>query len=72
MKNWIQKAIKRRGRVRRYLRKKYGKKAFRDGIKEEYIDKALKELKKSNKSLRAGLMLAKRLKKMRKKSKKKK
>ncbi|MHC1599940.1 MAG: capsid protein VP2 [Candidatus Methanospirareceae archaeon] len=69
-KNWIQKAIKRPGRVERYIRRKYGSKAFtRDGdIKMSYIDKAIRDLKSRPKSKRPkgllnALYLAKRLKK---------
>jgi hypothetical protein len=63
-KKWIQKAIKRPGRVKSYLKRKYGDKAFnKDGsIKVTYINKPLKETE--NKSLQAALRLAKRLKRM--------
>lgn len=68
---WIQKAIKKPGRVRTYLKRVYGSKAFtKEGeIKEEYIDKAIKEIKsrpesKRDRSLLSALYLAKRLKKM--------
>jgi len=72
---WIQKAIEREGRVRRYLRRKYGSKAFnKDGtIKMQYIDKAIADIKKKYKgrklpketrSLLMALYLAKRLKRM--------
>ncbi|WP_202981404.1 hypothetical protein [Sulfolobus sp. E11-6] len=45
---WIQKAIKHKGRVHRYLIRLYGKKAFtRDGdIKMSYLNKAIKHVKK--------------------------
>ena len=71
---WIQKAVKRQGRARRYLMRLYGKKAFtKDGdIKMEYIDKAIRHVKKTypkgsekRKSLLSMLYLAKRLKRMR-------
>lgn len=60
---WIQEAIKRPNRVRRYLKRKYGDKAFtKDGkIKISYIRKALKETK--NASLKRALLLAIKLKK---------
>ena len=62
-KYWIQEAIKRPGRVRKYLKRKYGKKAFtKDGdIKVSYIRKALKTAR--DPSLKAALRLAIRLKK---------
>lgn len=67
-KKWIQKAIKRPGRVRRYLRRKYGNKAFTKSgeIKQTYVNKAIAELKKRPKSQRPkgllqALYLAKRL-----------
>lgn len=65
MTYWIQKAVKRPGRVKRYMRLKYGDKAFaKNGeIKQQYILKAIAELKKSkrkNKSLLHALYLAKR------------
>ena len=68
---WIQKAIKREGRVRRYLKRKYGSRAFdeRGRIRPEYIDMAIEELKRRPKSKRPkgllnALYLAKRLKRM--------
>lgn len=72
MKRWIQKAIKRKGRVHKYLERLYGKKAFtRDGdIKMEYINKAINHVKRSKlskeekRSLLSALYLAKRLKRM--------
>lgn len=66
MTKWIQEAIKRPGRVRRYLKRVYGSKAFRpDGeIKKEYLQKALKRAERTgNKSLAAAIRLAFRLKK---------
>jgi len=71
---WLQKAIKREGRVRRYLRRVYGNRAFnKDGtIKMEYLDKAERRAEKSgNRSLEQAINLAKRLKKMARKKKKK-
>ena len=60
---WIQEAIQKPGRVKRYLKRKYGDAAFtKDGkIKLSYIRKALKECE--DPSLRAALRLAIRLKK---------
>jgi hypothetical protein len=69
MKKWIQKAIKRPGRARKYLMRLYGRKAFtKDGtIKSEYLKKAIqKAKKKKNISLLRALYLAKTLKKMKK------
>ena len=77
-KRWIQKAVheEREGRVRTYLKRKYGNKAFnKDGtIKMAYIDKAIADIKKKYKgrkmpkdtrSLLSALYLARRLKRMR-------
>ena len=58
--NWIQSAIRRRGRVRRYLHVKKG-----EDIPVSKIKTALKN-KKISTSLRRALLLALRLKKMRK------
>ena len=73
---WIQRAIKRKGRAKKYLMRLYGKKAFkRDGdIKTEYLMKAIRHVKRTypkgseeRKSLLSSLYLAKRLKRMHKK-----
>ena len=70
---WIQRAVKRKGRVHRYLERLYGRKALtRDGdIKTEYLMKAIRHVKKTypkgseeRKSLLSALYLAKRLKRM--------
>jgi hypothetical protein len=63
---WIQKAIKRPGRVRAYMKRRYGKRAFTKSgeIKVSYLRRAAKETK--NRSLRSALLLAIRLKRMRK------
>ncbi len=70
-KRWIQKAIKHPGRVRQHMMRRYGTKAFTKSgeIKQSYIDKELRRLKKGGvskreKSLYSALMLAKRLKSM--------
>ena len=66
-RKWLQKAIKREGRVRRYLRRVYGSKAFtRKGtIKVEYLNKAERRAEKTgNLSLERAIILAKRLRKM--------
>ena len=44
---WIHEAIKRPGRVKEYIKRKYGDKAFtkKGTIKAEYLKKALKEAK---------------------------
>ncbi len=74
--DWIQKAIKRKGRAHRYLARLYGKRAFtRDGdIKMEYLMKAIRHVKRiypkgseERKSLLSALYLAKRLKRMHRK-----
>ncbi len=74
--DWIQRAIKRKGRAKKYLMRLYGKKAFtRDGdIKMEYLMKAIRHVKRTyskgseeRKSLLSALYLAKRLKRMHKK-----
>ena len=65
-KKWIQAAIKRPGRTKAYLRRKFGAKAFtKDGrIKTTYLNKAIQAAKKQgNRSLLSALILAKRLKK---------
>lgn len=63
---WIQEAVDRPGRVRRYLARKYGNRAFtsRGTIKPEYLNRAIRSLERSggNRSLLAALRLAKRLK----------
>jgi len=66
---FIQVAVKRPGRVRRYLRRKYGKRAFtkRGTIKVEYLNRAIASLKRRSrrpKGLLNALYLAKRLKRM--------
>jgi len=72
---WLQTAIKKEGRVRNYLYRVYGKKAFtKDGkIKMEYLNKAIKRVKEkptpNERSLLSALYLAKRLKKMARKKK---
>ena len=62
---WIQRAIKRPGRVRKYMMRKYGKKAFTKSgeIKTSYLRRAAKET--NNRSLKSALLLSMRLKKMR-------
>lgn len=74
---WIQKAIKRPGRVRRYLLRRYGEKALtKNGeLKHRYVLKAIRELKERPKSQRPkgllqALHLAKRFELMRKDRKK--
>ena len=71
-KRWIQKAIKRPGRVRRYVKRLFGDKAFtKDGdIKMEYLRKAKKKAEESgNRSLISAINLAIRLKRLRRKKK---
>jgi len=47
VRKWIQKAIKRKGSLKRYMMQKYGKKAFtnKGTIKVEYLKRALKHAK---------------------------
>jgi hypothetical protein len=63
-KFWIQRAVKRPGRVKRYMKRRYGKRAFTKSgeIKMSYLRRAAKETK--NRSLRSALLLAIRLKRM--------
>ena len=72
-RRWIQHAIKHPGRVRRYLLRKFGRKALtKDGeVKDQYVRKAIKELKerppsKRPKGLLNALYLALRLERLRK------
>jgi len=73
MAKWIQKGVKREGRVRDYLRRVYGAKAFtkRGTIKTEYLNKAIRRIKTkptpNEASLLSAVYLAKRLKKIRRK-----
>ena len=62
---WIQRAIKRPGRVRSYMMRRYGKRAFTKSgtVKMKYLKRAAMETK--NRSLRSALLLAIRLKRMR-------
>jgi hypothetical protein len=62
---WIQRAVKRPGRVKAYMKRRYGKRAFTKSgeIKTSYLRRAAKETK--NRSLRSALLLAIRLKRMR-------
>jgi len=60
-KYWIQRAVKRPGRVRRYISRVYGNKAFtKDGkIKLEYLKKAKERaLRNGNTSLARAIQLA--------------
>jgi hypothetical protein len=63
---WIQEAIKRPGRVKSYMKRKYGKRAFTKSgkIRKSYLHRAVKETK--SRSLRSALLLALRFKKMKK------
>jgi len=70
---WIQKAIKRPGRVRKYLLRRFGRRALtRNGeLKHQYVLKAIRELKERPPSARPkgllqALHLAKRLETMHK------
>ena len=72
-RKWLHKAIRRPGRVKRYLARKYGRKAFtKDGeVKQEYVHKAIRDLKmrprrKRPKGLLSALQLAKRMERFRK------
>lgn len=69
MAKWIKGAIKHPGRVRSYVKRKYGSKAFEKNgtgrIKSAYLNDAAKSAKKSNnKSLTRAINLARRLRKM--------
>jgi hypothetical protein len=71
MKNnmWIQKAVKKPNRVRSYVRKLFGQKAFtnKNTIKYEYLLKAKSQAEKSNnQSLVKAINLAINLKKLKK------
>ena len=73
---WIQRAIKRPGRVKRYLLRVYGRKAFtKDGeVKQQYVYKAIRRLKRlppsrRPKGLLNALHLAKRLERLSKRKK---
>ncbi len=75
MSRWIQKAVRRKGRVHRYLMRLYGKKAFtKNGdIKMKYLNMAIRHVKHARmpkerrRSLLSALYLAKRLKHMHRK-----
>ena len=70
-RRWIQRAIKRPGRVRRYIMRVYGPRAFtRDGeIKQKYINMAIRRIKSGRgrnvRGLLQALYLARRLERMR-------
>lgn len=60
-KRWIQHAVKREGRVRTYVKRLFGDKAFKKNgsIKYEYLVKAMHEAKKNkNTSLVRAINLA--------------
>jgi hypothetical protein len=69
-KEWIQKAVDEENRVRDYIRRVYGNKAFKNNgnLKMSYIDKAINRVKhgegRNVDNLLKALQLAKRLKKM--------
>ncbi len=70
---WIQDAVRHPGRVKKYLRRQYGEKAFTESgeIKQEYVHKAIREIKERPPSKRPpgllqALHLAKRFELMRK------
>jgi hypothetical protein len=73
-KKWIQKAVRHKGRVHRYLERVYGKRAFKENgdIKAKYLVMAIRHVKRAKmsehekRSLLSALYLAKRLKRMRK------
>ncbi len=70
-KKWIQKAVnkKHKGRVSKYIKRVIGNKGFTDKgtIKADALDKALKIAKeKSNTSMERAIILAKRLKRLKK------
>ena len=68
VKKWMQKAIRHPGRVKKYLSRKYGRKAFTASgeVKQQYVYKAIRGLKSRPQSARPkgllnALQLAKRL-----------
>ena len=67
---WIKESIQEKGRVRKYLMRVYGSRAFFDNgnIRVCFLDKAIKRVRKGNApnktSLLRALLLAKRLKRM--------
>lgn len=65
-KNWIPKKLD-KGRVKKYVKRQYGNKAFtKDGdLKQSYLSKAEKKAKQ--KSLKDAISMAKTLKRLRKK-----
>ncbi|AGG36571.1 VP2-like protein [Sulfolobales Mexican fusellovirus 1] len=71
---WIQKAVKHKGRVHRYLEHLYGHKAFKENgdIKVKYLNMAIRHVKRAKmpehekRSLLSALYLAKRLRHMHK------
>lgn len=68
-RKWIQKAIKRRGRVSKYLARVYGSRAFaKNGeVKQLYVNRAIKRVKKTgNTSLLRALYLARTLERLKK------
>jgi len=69
MARWIQRAIKRKGRVKRYLSRVYGSRAFTKSgeVKQQYINKAIRRVKKKgNTSLLKALYLARTLERLKK------
>jgi len=58
-KRWIQKAIKRKGALRAYMKSKYGSKAFtsRGTIKREYLEKEAEQPGTVGKRARLALTL---------------
>lgn len=58
MRKWERKAVKHPGRVTRYMKRKYGSKAFtkKGTIKMKYLQKAIKET--TSTSLKRALILA--------------
>ncbi len=67
--DWIDEAVDDPGRIREYLRRKYGKKAFfkkNGNIKMKYLNKAIRHVKKNpranQENLLKALQLAKNLK----------
>lgn len=72
-RRWLQKAIKRPGRVKRYLMRIYGPRAFTYSgeVKQKYVYMAIRRLKRMPPSKRPpgllnALQLAKRLERMKK------
>lgn len=61
MNRWIQKAIKKRGALRTYIKRKYGKKGFtkKGTVKREILEKEAEKSGKTGKRARLAMTLRK-------------